>query len=177
MIWLEKPEIGSPPLARGTLNDISDEFLKNLSLNSREITYDNQYNKNSHKEETFIGKWLYETFGGTIHHIDETNVYGRKSADYLWNDELWDLKTISSEKAVDSALRHGIKQIKSNPGGIILWDIYDNLDTQEILQRAQYRLLRSARIDMKIILLHGKKRYKIYQYKVKKIAKSLNPHQ
>ena len=33
---------------------------------------------------------------------------------------MWDLKSVSSEKAANSAVRHGFAQIQSNPGGIIL---------------------------------------------------------
>ena len=35
-------------------------------------------------------------------------------------ENYWDLKNVTTEKACDHAIRHGLKQISDNPGGIIL---------------------------------------------------------
>ena len=52
--------------------------------------------------------------------LNDSTVHGQKMPDYLWREHLWDLKTLSGIKAANSAVRHGIKQISGNPGGIIL---------------------------------------------------------
>ena len=53
--------------------------------------------------------------------------------DYIWNNKLWDLKTISNEKAANSALRKGVNQIFDNPGGVML--DCRKFSVEEILER------------------------------------------
>ena len=52
--------------------------------------------------------------------LSESKEDGVKMPDYIWNNKLWDLKTISNEKAANSALRKGVNQIFDNPGGVML---------------------------------------------------------
>lgn len=52
--------------------------------------------------------------------LDEINKDKISTADYEWRGKLWDLKTTSTEKSANGAIRHGLKQIYGNPGGIIL---------------------------------------------------------
>ncbi|MBO4375439.1 MAG: hypothetical protein J5829_10070, partial [Lachnospiraceae bacterium] len=52
--------------------------------------------------------------------MNEKNLDNVKTPDFLWHDKHWDLKDVSSVKAVDNAVRKGLHQIKDNPGGIIL---------------------------------------------------------
>ena len=71
-----------------------------------------------------IAEWLHNNLGGDITLLCEANEDKIKTPDYLWNEKMWDLKSISSEKAANSAVRHGFAQIQENPGGVIL-DIGD----------------------------------------------------
>ncbi|MGN0649387.1 MAG: hypothetical protein ACI4KM_03040 [Oscillospiraceae bacterium] len=41
-------------------------------------------------------------------------------ADYIWNGELWDLKTATTEKSANGLIRKGLQQIAQNPGGYSL---------------------------------------------------------
>ena len=67
-----------------------------------------------------MAQWLHDNLGGDIALLREANKDKIKTPDFLWNEKLWDLKTISNEKAANSAVRHGLAQIQTNPGGIIL---------------------------------------------------------
>ena len=73
-----------------------------------------------HKEEISAAEIIHKELGGDIRLITEKNQQNIKSADYEWNNRLWDLKCTSTENAANSAIRHGLVQIKDNPGGIIL---------------------------------------------------------
>ena len=64
--------------------------------------------------------WLHNAFGGDITLLTEINEQMVKTADFLWRGKLWDLKTVTTEKAANFAVRKGLKQIRENPGGIIL---------------------------------------------------------
>ncbi|MBO6146391.1 MAG: hypothetical protein J6O70_02310, partial [Lachnospiraceae bacterium] len=46
--------------------------------------------------------------------------YAVSKPDYIWHDHYWELKSLSSSKAVDSALRKAVRQIYDRPGGVIL---------------------------------------------------------
>ncbi len=71
-------------------------------------------------EEVKIAQWLHKNLGGDIVLLNESTVEGEKRADYLWNGKLWDLKCASTEKSANSSVRHGLQQIRENPGGIVL---------------------------------------------------------
>lgn len=61
--------------------------------------------------------------------------------DYLWNDELWDLKNCSTSKALDSSVRKGLLQIAENPGGIIV-ELGDDVDLEAAIEIATKRVMR-----------------------------------
>ena len=149
------------------LTDISDKFMQQAKPGIGKITYDIDYRKSRHKEEIHVAKLLHERFGGDLKIINERLVYQTKSPDFLWLDKYWDLKTITSEKAADSAIRHGIKQISSNPGGIILYNPVNKLNLGKLLEIMQDRLIRSSRFSLKIILLHGDEDFAVYHFKHK----------
>ena len=105
---------------RAARGDVTSEYLKSAKPGIGNITLDKGYTESKHREEIKIAQWLHDTIGGDIVLLCETNEDKVKTPDYLWNEKMWDLKTISSEKAANSAVRHGIAQIRENPGGIIL---------------------------------------------------------
>jgi len=78
-----------------------------------------------------------------------------KTADYLWRGKLWDLKTVTTEKAANFAVRKGMKQIRENPGGIILDYRGASIDldvlAEVIKKRLQWRKEQFA-MDIMIIL-------------------------
>lgn len=110
-----------------------------------------------HKAEIAMAHWLYENFGGSIRVINDQKNVAQKNPDYLWNGKYWDLKTISSEKAADYAIRHGIKQIKDNPGGVILDYVGTTLNKLELMNTIDRRVRRSQESDLAIIVVHKKK--------------------
>ena len=100
--------------------NVLPEYLRSATPGKGSITYDTGYDVRRHAEEIKTAQWLHDNLGGDIVLLNEINETLQKTPDYIWRERLWDLKTISSEKAANSAVRHGIKQIEKNPGGIIL---------------------------------------------------------
>ena len=92
---------------------------------------------------------------------------GKRMPDYLWNGKMWELKTLSTEKAVDSALRKGLKQIIENPGGIILNYVGDSLSKSLLEQYIITRMKRSGKGTTDLILFQNSSLLFMKRYKKK----------
>ena len=138
--------------------DVTDEYLRSARPGKGEVVYDAGYDMSLHQAEVRFSGWLHDTFGGDIKLLNEINAQKIKTADYLWNHKLWDLKTATTEKAANSAIRHGLKQIRDNPGGIFLDYRGVNIDLNElasvIKKRLQWRK-DTYPVDIMIILDDG----------------------
>ena len=100
--------------------EVQDEYASKATPGIGNITFDDGYNKKIHNQEISFADWLHNYYGGNIHLLSEANSNKVKSPDYIWNSKYWDLKTTTTEKAANSALRKGLRQIEDNPGGIML---------------------------------------------------------
>ncbi len=134
--------------------DVLEEYLRTATPGRGSITYDEGYNRTRHAAEIKTAQWLHDTLGGDIVLLNESNMQGQKMPDYLWRNCYWDLKTLSSEKAANSAIRHGLQQIRDNPGGLIL-DVGDlNVSLDElnavIGKRMQWNQIKTA-VDIMVI--------------------------
>ena len=108
-----------------TINDmekqnVTREYLDAAAPGQGSVTYDADYAVELHQNEIHMAGWIHDTFGGDVRLLAEVNKQEVKTADFLWNNKLWDLKTVTTEKAANSAIRKGLQQIRENPGGIIL---------------------------------------------------------
>ena len=122
-----RKEFAEAPLAtkirlpkEDSLQNVLPEYLRGAAPGVGFISYDAGYDMVRHADEVKIAQWLHDNLGGSIVLLNEAHEVGQKMPDYLWRDSLWDLKTSSSEKSANSAIRHGLSQIQENPGGIIL---------------------------------------------------------
>ena len=119
--------------------DVTKSYLLDSTKNRGIIDFDEGYKINDNKEEVRIAKFLHNNLGGNIKLLKATNT--AKRADYYWNENLWELKTITTEKSVDSALRHALKQIFDNPGGIII-DCKNKMNDKLLLDNISNRICR-----------------------------------
>ena len=87
--------------------DITSEFLGAAKPGEGIMVIDPK----TEPDDRTTTKWLYNTFGGDIHCLDENSMLG-KMPDALWNDEYWEYKAPSTVKAIDTRIRKGIKQIE-----------------------------------------------------------------
>ena len=118
------------------------------------VRYENGYRIKDHKTEIEVADQLREQLGGKIVLLKEANTQGAKTPDYLWRGKQWELKSISTAKAADSAVRSAIKQIKSNPGGIIL-QCSNGIDENELKRTVDMRAIRKQDFDFDIIAING----------------------
>lgn len=110
-----------------------------------------------------VAERIHKLFGGNLVLRSEDTEEGEYNPDYLWNDKLWDLKTTTTEKSANSALRHGLQQIASNPGGIILNFEDRKIVYEELLDVIEKRMHwnRLKRVDILILL---QDEYRVLRY-------------
>lgn len=146
--------------------DVTNEYFNNNTEGIGDILFDDCYNVADHSDEVKIAIFLHNTFGGTVKLIKENSRgFGVKTSDYEWNGKLWELKTLKSEKSIDSALRKGLEQIYINPGGVIL-DFEINFEnTIQIEKNIKSRIEVSCRFKIDIMILCKGKLVKIIRFK------------
>lgn len=138
--------------------DVTREYQLSATPGQGAVTYGVGYSVPTHTSEVRMAAWLRDTFGGDVRLLTEVNAQKVKTADFLWRGRLWDLKTVSTEKAANFAIRKGLKQIRENPGGIILDYRGHAIDLDElakvISKRVQWRHSTTP-VDIIVILDDG----------------------
>lgn len=140
-----------------TAKDVTKKYLDSSKPHIGKVRYERGYNIKGHKAEIEVANQLRDQFGGKIVLLKEANAQGKKTPDYLWRWKQWELKSISTAKAADSAVRSAIKQIGSNPGGIIL-QCDDTINADELKRVVDLRALRKQDFGFDIIALNGSDR-------------------
>ena len=107
-------------LSQGRGETVTAEYFGTATPGKGKIERESGYDEKRHTNEIKTAQWLHDTFGGDILLLNESDVEGQKRADFLWNGKLWDLKTTTTEKSANTAIQRGLRQLKGNPGGIIL---------------------------------------------------------
>lgn len=97
----------------------------------------------------------------------EKNLDKTKTPDFLWDNKYWEIKYSTTEKAVDSALRKGMKQIKYNPGGVVLYFGNKNIDIKKLKTIISSRLgkIRNVKRTVDIIIIYAGKKFFVFRYK------------
>jgi hypothetical protein len=109
--------------------------------------------------------WLHNYFGGDIRlNSERSGTYGAKTADFEWRGKLWELKTIKSERAIDSALRKGISQIFENPGGVILDFGKHPVKLNAIVKAVKSRIEVSCRFQIDVIVIYNEELQMVLRY-------------
>lgn len=141
----------------GGMLDVLEEYQRNAKPGAGTLTYGEGYRISHHAEEIKTAQWLHENLGGDIVLLAEDGGLYEKTPDFLWRGKGWELKTTTTEKSADSALRNALKQILKNPGGVIL-DYGDNeVSIQDIGKIVIRRLERQEKCTADILILnHGK---------------------
>lgn len=129
------------------------------------LTHDAACEDGEHEDELKFAEWVHNTLGGDIHVRKEANQQNVKDPDYMWNGKLWNLKTVSTEKAANTAVQRGIDQIKHNPGGVML--DYNtnrvNLSTLELILDRRMKWYHDITAD--IMVVSNNEVVKVYRYK------------
>ena len=172
--WVDKEEVEKrKEFSVSTISkyatDVTAEYYGTAQPGTGKITMEDGFNVNKRKDELNMAEFLHETFGGDIHlYVEKDN---QLNPDYLWRDKLWDLKT--PEKVIsDSVIRHGLKQIKDNPGGLIFDFSKIGLNIEKVMDKLNARILRSSNSNIDIILIDEKKKIKVFRYKKQEVPKA-----
>ena len=134
--------------------DVTKKYIDSAKPRMGKVRYENGYRSKNHKEEINVANQIRGLFGGKIVLLKESQTPGMKMPDMLWKGKQWEIKSISTEKAADSALRKAIKQIHGNQGGVI-FDVADGIDKQKLIDVLDARAKRSKSFNADIIALHN----------------------
>ncbi len=134
--------------------DVTEEHLASAKPGTGRITYQPGYDMGeTHEAERDGAQWIHDTLGGDIELLTESNGQNEKTPDFLWRDQLWDWKEPSTEKAANSAIRHGLQQIRTNPGGIILNYADSPLDMEKTVSVINKRMQWNREMPVDILIV------------------------
>lgn len=153
----ERPQTG--------LRDVLAEYLSNARPSTGTVTYEDGYHVSHHGEEIKTAQWLHENLGGDIVLLTENGGLYEKTPDFLWRGKGWELKTTTTEKSADSALRSALKQILENPGGVILDYGNNTVSISDIEGIVARRLERQEKCTADILILNHGRLVKAIRYK------------
>ena len=140
--------------ARSEPENVLEEYLQTATPGKGTITYDEGYNRTRHAAEIKTAHWLHDTLGGDIVLLQETGGLFEKTPDFTWRNKDWELKSTTTEKSADNALRSALKQIQDNPGGVILNYNYNDIELDAVLDIVKRRLLRQEQCNADILIIH-----------------------
>lgn len=135
-----------------TVKDVTKKYIDSAKPRMGKVRYENGYRIKGHKTEIEVANQLREQFGGKIVLLKEANTQGTKTPDYLWRGKQWELKSISTAKAADMAIRSGVKQIKGKPGGVVL-QCADGVNIDDMVRIVDARALRNIMFDFDVIVM------------------------
>ncbi len=152
-------------LREGGATDVLGEYLRTATPGRGSITYDEGYNRTRHAAEIKTAQWLHDTLGGDIVLLQETGGLFEKTPDFLWRNKGWELKSTTTEKSADSALRSALKQIQDNPGGVILNYNDNDIELDAVLDTVKRRLIRQEQCNADILIVHRNELKAALRYK------------
>ena len=152
-------------LREGGATDVLGEYLRTATPGRGSITYDEGYNHTRHAAEIKTAQWLHDTLGGDIVLLQETGGLFEKTPDFLWRNKGWELKSTTTEKSADSALRSALKQIQDNPGGVILNYNDNDIELDAVLDTVKRRLIRQEQCNADILIVHRNELKAALRYK------------
>lgn len=135
-----------------TVKDVTKKYIDSAKPRMGKVRYENGYRIKGHKTEIEVANQLIDQFGGKIVLLKEANTQGTKTPDYLWRGKQWELKSISTAKAADMAIRSGVKQIKGKPGGVVL-QCADVVNIDDMVRTGDARALRNIMFDFDVIAM------------------------
>lgn len=123
--------------------DVTKKYIDSANSRMGKVRYENGYRIKGHKTEIEVANQLRDQFGGKFVLLKEANAQGIKTPDYLWRGKQWELKSISTAKAADMAIRKATKQIAKTPGGVVL-QCTGSINIDELIRIVDDRAVRSV---------------------------------
>ena len=147
--------------------DVTKEYFDNSTKFKGNIDYESNSLYLRSKNEKIITHILFSNFGGDIFLIDE-RLHNNEGLipDAIWLENYWEFKNPTSYNTIDKRLRKAIKQIKDNPGGIVLY-ITNNLDINKSIETVHKRIINSDNLsfELDIIMIFKDRKIVVMNYK------------
>ena len=134
---------------------------------TKEMAFEVGYKHKAHDAEIDTAEQLLSVYGGEILLRKENGGEGVYTPDYLWNGKDWEQKTISTVKASEKAVRHGLKQIANNPGGLVITKGNAEIDTAQLVATIAKRINQGAVKKLDVIIMESGKEPRVYRMKGK----------
>lgn len=157
-------QLASVPRANLTLVDVTEEYLDAATPGEGTVSHEDGYKIKGHRTEIEMADWIHRTFGGDIKLLKESNEKNQETPDFIWNPKMWELKGATSINGADKLLQHAIKQIRNNPGGVVM-NILEDVDMSKLEAQLTRRFLRSNIVALDLMLLSKGKLVKVLRYK------------
>lgn len=157
----------TPPFGAPMANVIN-EYRAKAKPGKGSVTPEPGYKISRHDVEKRIAEELVQTFGGDITLRKEFNLPGVFTPDYSWNGRDWEQKTVSTAKAANEAVRHGLKQIMNNPGGLVITKGNASIDNAELIAMIAKRVKQGPVETVDIIVTEKGQLMKAYRMTNKK---------
>ena len=142
--------------AESNTKDVTDEYIKSATPGIGSISRESNYKPSKNGGEEEFAETLHNIYGGDITLLTKSEEDGVFTPDYQWRGKLWELKGCSSLNAVNKRLRHGLKQIRTNPGGVIINCKGSFATLEQIEETIRDRLKRSSGLGIDVmIVLNG----------------------
>ena len=147
----------------GKSENVTREFFRSADPGNGSVIIEPGITDGQKSDEKEMAEWIKRHFGGDV--IVRKEIPDQLNADYVWDSKLWELKTISTAKASDAAVRKGMKQILSNPGGIVL-DCRNCRDSRESIYKVVEERTRQKNVDaVDVIYVFGENDYTVIRYR------------
>lgn len=168
--------------------DVTEEWLKKAKPNSHKVReqlyFDYQGSRyyvdgknvvlDYSKEELEMAYFLKNTFGGEIYRLPKINKpNGIKTADYLWDNEYWDLKTITGSS--NQTMFHAMYKQKRQCSNFILDISLSKLPFYAATDQVQKIFSRYDTIFINTIILKKNSNLKILK-RCDRTGNSARPH-
>ena len=160
-----KATSAKPAASRPSARDVTKKYAEKAKRGQGSVSYDPGYAAGRHAGEIRVAEWLRDTFGGDVQLLQESTVGGVKTPDTLWRGKFWEFKAACSINGADKQLQSALKQIKDNPGGVVL-DITDVVVMEDLEDQLWRRFVRSAAVsEFDLMLRYDGELKKIIRYK------------
>lgn len=147
--------------------DVTNEFYNEATPGKGNIDFENGYDKEKFNNEVMVANLIHKTFGGDIKLINSNNHQeDGKSPDFIWNNEMWELKSPGSQNSVSKRTEKGLHQISKNPGGIIIQINSNEMSIDDVIESSLNRYNFSGKDTsvMYYMIVVDNKIEKIYRY-------------
>lgn len=147
---------------RGRGYDVLRQYLDDATPGRGLFDYETGYSKKDHDDEIKTAQIIFKKLGGNI--VLKAEKDGQKNPDYEWMGALWDLKSTTTEKAANSAIKSGMKQIRTKPGGIILNFGDNSFEIEELIKVIDMRMQWYPKDSADVMIISNGEIIKVLRY-------------